>query len=57
MDETISDKKLAVSPFRPFAVSGSASVSYFCLKWLSHVRLHSNFCDAPMSRTGSRMRI
>src|SRR5512132_88462 len=32
MDDAISDKKLAVSPFRPFAGSGSASVSYFCLK-------------------------
>jgi DNA polymerase-3 subunit delta' len=32
VDEAISDKKLAVSPFRPFAGSSSAFVSHFCLK-------------------------
>jgi len=32
MDEAISDKKFAVSPFRPFAGSSSAFVSHFYLK-------------------------
>ena len=32
MDKAISDKKLAVSPFRPFAGSSSAFVSHFYLK-------------------------
>ena len=32
MDEAISGKKLAVSPFRPFAGSSSASVSHFCIE-------------------------
>jgi DNA polymerase III subunit delta' len=32
VDEAISDKKLAVSPFRPFAGSSSVFVSHSCLK-------------------------
>src|SRR4029077_17619658 len=32
VDEAISDKNLAVSPFRPFAGSSSVFVSHSCLK-------------------------